>query len=192
MTQESKYDWAAAIAAIVSTGSTDFRELANIAQLDPVAGDLSDVDFSGLDLSGQNLGGWDLSKAKFVNARLTETELRSALVDPEEIIEAVDWEEANLDDSVRMAAKMAAKAKLSRLSRRVQDLQWSVRTANCLKNQEIEYLGDLVKRSEAELLRTQDFGRKSLNEVKEVLAELGLHLGMEVTNWPAKETGRRI
>jgi DNA-directed RNA polymerase subunit alpha len=70
------------------------------------------------------------------------------------------------------------------LLRKVDELELSVRSANCLKNDNIVYIGDLVQKSEAEMLRTPNFGRKSLNEIKEVLAQMGLHLGMEITNWP--------
>jgi len=59
-----------------------------------------------------------------------------------------------------------------------------VRSANCLKNDNIVYIGDLIQKSEAEMLRTPNFGRKSLNEIKEVLSGMGLHLGMAVENWP--------
>jgi len=70
------------------------------------------------------------------------------------------------------------------LLRKVDELELSVRSANCLKNDNIIYIGDLVLKSEAEMLRTPNFGRKSLNEIKEVLSHMGLHLGMEITNWP--------
>jgi DNA-directed RNA polymerase subunit alpha len=70
------------------------------------------------------------------------------------------------------------------LLKKVDELELSVRSANCLKNDNIVYIGDLIQKSEAEMLRTPNFGRKSLNEIKEVLAAMGLHLGMEVTNWP--------
>ena len=68
--------------------------------------------------------------------------------------------------------------------RKVDELELSVRSANCLKNDNIVYIGDLVQKSESEMLRTPNFGRKSLNEIKEVLSQMGLHLGMEVANWP--------
>ena len=68
--------------------------------------------------------------------------------------------------------------------KKVDELELSVRAAECLKNDNIIYIGDLVQKSEAELLRTPNFGRKSLNEIKEVLAQMGLHLGMEVPGWP--------
>ncbi|MEM9169107.1 MAG: DNA-directed RNA polymerase subunit alpha [Pseudomonadota bacterium] len=70
------------------------------------------------------------------------------------------------------------------LLRKVDELELSVRSANCLKNDNIVYIGDLIQKTEAEMLRTPNFGRKSLNEIKEVLAGLGLHLGMDVPDWP--------
>ena len=70
------------------------------------------------------------------------------------------------------------------LLKKVDELELSVRSANCLKNDNIVYIGDLIQKSEAEMLRTPNFGRKSLNEIKEVLAGMGLHLGMDVAGWP--------
>jgi DNA-directed RNA polymerase subunit alpha len=70
------------------------------------------------------------------------------------------------------------------LLRKVDELELSVRSANCLKNDNIIYIGDLVQKTEGEMLRTPNFGRKSLNEIKEVLAQMGLHLGMEIPDWP--------
>ena len=70
------------------------------------------------------------------------------------------------------------------LLRKVDELELSVRSANCLKNDNIIYIGDLVQKTEADMLRTPNFGRKSLNEIKEVLASMGLHLGMEIAAWP--------
>ena len=70
--------------------------------------------------------------------------------------------------------------------RKVDELELSVRSANCLKNDNIVYIGDLVQKTEAEMLRTPNFGRKSLNEIK-VLVQMGLHLGMEVSSWPPED-----
>ena len=70
------------------------------------------------------------------------------------------------------------------LFRSVNELELSVRAANCLKNANIKTIGDLVQKSEQEMLRTPNFGRKSLNEIKEVLSGMGLHLGMDVEEWP--------
>ena len=70
------------------------------------------------------------------------------------------------------------------LLKKVDELELSVRSANCLKNDSIVYIGDLILKSENEMLRTPNFGRKSLNEIKEVLTEMGLSLGMDVPTWP--------
>jgi DNA-directed RNA polymerase subunit alpha len=81
------------------------------------------------------------------------------------------------------------------LLRKVDELELSVRSANCLKNDNIVYIGDLVQKSEPEMLRTPNFGRKSLNEIKEVLGTMGLSLGMDVVDWPPEnieELARRI
>ncbi len=73
------------------------------------------------------------------------------------------------------------------LYRTVDELELSVRSANCLKNAKITYIGELVQRTEAEMLKTKNFGRKSLNEIKEILADMDLHLGMKLSNWPNKD-----
>jgi DNA-directed RNA polymerase subunit alpha len=85
-------------------------------------------------------------------------------------------------------AAEAATADTNQLNRyllkKVDELELSVRSANCLKNDNIIYIGDLVQKTEAEMLRTPNFGRKSLNEIKEVLASMGLRLGMDIPGWP--------
>lgn len=73
------------------------------------------------------------------------------------------------------------------LFRSVDELELSVRSANCLKNADIRYIGELVQKTEAEMLKTKNFGRKSLNEIKEILAEMGLSLGMKLDNFPNRE-----
>ena len=70
------------------------------------------------------------------------------------------------------------------LLKKVEELELSVRSANCLKNDNIIYIGDLVQKSESEMLRTPNFGRKSLNEIKEVLQQMELGLGISVPDWP--------
>ena len=70
------------------------------------------------------------------------------------------------------------------LLKKVEELELSVRSMNCLKNDNIIYIGDLVQKTEPEMLRTPNFGRKSLNEIKEVLNSMSLYLGMEIPNWP--------
>jgi DNA-directed RNA polymerase subunit alpha len=72
------------------------------------------------------------------------------------------------------------------LEKSVSELELSVRSANCLKNAEIRLIRDLVQKTEAEMLKTKNFGRKSLNEIKEILAEMGLYLGMDLSAYPAR------
>jgi len=74
------------------------------------------------------------------------------------------------------------------LYRTVEDLELSVRSANCLKNANITYIGELVQRTEAEMLKTKNFGRKSLNEIKQLLEEMELSLGMKIDEWETPET----
>ena len=87
-----------------------------------------------------------------------------------------------------MPSPVEAQADTNQLNRyllkKVDELELSVRSANCLKNDNIIYIGDLVQKTEAEMLRTPNFGRKSLNEIKEVLASMGLRLGMDIPGWP--------
>ncbi|MBK8458066.1 MAG: DNA-directed RNA polymerase subunit alpha [Phyllobacteriaceae bacterium] len=92
----------------------------------------------------------------------------------------------NFDEPQKAEAKEAVTelAFNPALLKKVDELELSVRSANCLKNDNIVYIGDLIQKTEAEMLRTPNFGRKSLNEIKEVLASMGLHLGMEVPDWP--------
>lgn len=78
------------------------------------------------------------------------------------------------------------------LYRSVDELELSVRSANCLKNAGIKLIGELVSRSEAEMLKTQNFGRKSLNEIKDILVDMGLTLGMKLDNFPDPEVMRRL
>jgi len=95
----------------------------------------------------------------------------------------------NFDETEEPVALEAPKeeAKLNEhLFRTVDELELSVRSANCLQQANIKSIGDLVQRSEAEMLKTKNFGRKSLKEIKEILAEMGLSLGMKLENWPPK------
>ena len=70
------------------------------------------------------------------------------------------------------------------LFRSVDELELSVRSANCLQNANITLIGELVQRTEQDMLKTKNFGRKSLKEIKEILADMGLSLGMKIDNWP--------
>jgi DNA-directed RNA polymerase subunit alpha len=78
------------------------------------------------------------------------------------------------------------------LLRSVDELELSVRSANCLQNANIRYIGDLVQRTESEMLKTKNFGRKSFKEIKEILNEMGLSLGMKLDNWPPKQSAEPV
>ncbi len=81
--------------------------------------------------------------------------------------------------------EVAGEARINpNLLKKVEELELSVRSANCLKNDNIVYIGDLVQKSESEMLKTPNFGRKSLNEIKEVLSNMGLKFGMQIAEWP--------
>jgi DNA-directed RNA polymerase subunit alpha len=73
------------------------------------------------------------------------------------------------------------------LFRSVDELEFSVRSQNCLQNADIKYIGELVQKSEQEMLKTKNFGHKSLNEIKEILREMGLELGMKIDHFPSRE-----
>lgn len=129
-------------------------------------------------------------------ARMSEAELlripnfgRKSLNELKEVLAQVglhlgmdlpDWPPEDIAALAQQAEK---------LLERVDELELSVRSANCLKNDGINYIGELVQKSEAEMLRTPNFGRKSLNEIKELLAASGLHLGMDLLTWPAAVAG---
>lgn len=89
----------------------------------------------------------------------------------EEVVKPIEEERPKLNDN---------------LFRRIDEIELSVRSSNCLENADIKYIGELVQRSEAEMLRTKNFGRKSLNEIKEILTEMGLSLGLRLENYPGR------
>ena len=93
----------------------------------------------------------------------------------------INFDEPEIQNDESLAEKLSFN---SNLLKKVEELELSVRSANCLKNDNIIYIGDLVQKSESEMLRTPNFGRKSLNEIKEVLTGMSLYLGMEIPNWP--------
>jgi DNA-directed RNA polymerase subunit alpha len=91
----------------------------------------------------------------------------------------------NFEEEAEAAAALPTDEEVNEnLFRSVEELELSVRSANCLQNANITLIGELVQKSEAEMLKTKNFGRKSLKEIKELLAEMGLQLGMRIDNWP--------
>ena len=93
----------------------------------------------------------------------------------------INFDEPEIQQDQDSAEKLSFN---SNLLKKVEELELSVRSANCLKNDNIIYIGDLVQKTESEMLRTPNFGRKSLNEIKEVLTQMELNLGMSVPDWP--------
>ena len=93
----------------------------------------------------------------------------------------INFDEPEIQQDQTSAEKLSFN---TNLLKKVEELELSVRSANCLKNDNIIYIGDLVQKSESEMLRTPNFGRKSLNEIKEVLQQMELNLGMTVPEWP--------
>jgi DNA-directed RNA polymerase subunit alpha len=87
---------------------------------------------------------------------------------------------------VKEEVKRERKVLNENLLRSVDELELSVRSANCLKNANIRLIGDLVQKTEAEMLKTKNFGRKSLNEIKNILSDMHLSLGMKLEDWPPK------
>jgi len=95
----------------------------------------------------------------------------------------------NFEETAEMQAEEEASSPTlnENLFRPVAELELSVRSANCLQNADIKFIGELVQRSEAEMLKTKNFGRKSLNEIKEILREMGLDFGMHIENFPSRD-----
>lgn len=100
----------------------------------------------------------------------------------------------NFDETEEPAAAEAPAAEAQfneNLFRSVDELELSVRSANCLQNANIKTIGDLVQKTESEMLKTKNFGRKSLKEIKEILSEMGLQLGMKLEGWPPRQTAAK-
>ncbi len=132
------------------------------------------LDYDKLTLTVETDGSMTPEDAVAYAARILQDQLQLFITFDEPVIEDAPTEEQDLGFNPVLLKK-------------VDELELSVRSANCLKNDNIVYIGDLIQKSEAEMLRTPNFGRKSLNEIKEVLAGMGLHLGMEVPDWPPED-----
>ena len=105
----------------------------------------------------------------------------SARILQDQLQSFINFDEPEIQQDQDSAEKLSFN---SNLLKKVEELELSVRSANCLKNDNIIYIGDLVQKTESEMLRTPNFGRKSLNEIKEVLIQMELNLGMSVPDWP--------
>ena len=131
----------------------------------------SALDYDKLLMTVETNGTVDAEDAIAYSARIFQDQLSMFVNfdDPKEIVEKAKPSEPEFNRN---------------LLKRVEELELSVRSMNCLKNDNIIYIGDLVQKTEPEMLRTPNFGRKSLNEIKEVLNSMSLYLGMEIPNWP--------
>ncbi len=132
---------------------------------------------------GQNLDKDSLTLAIETNGSVSPEDALAlaARILQDQLAVFITFEEPRKEEAVSTAPQLPFNPALLK---KVDELELSVRSANCLKNDNIVYIGDLIQKSEGEMLRTPNFGRKSLNEIKEVLAAMGLHLGMEVPDWP--------
>ncbi|MGW8160944.1 MAG: DNA-directed RNA polymerase subunit alpha [Desulfobulbales bacterium] len=99
----------------------------------------------------------------------------------------INFDEEKAEPEIEETEEAEEKPQNDNLYRTVEDLELSVRSANCLKNANITYIGELVQRTEAEMLKTKNFGRKSLNEIKQLLDEMELSLGMKIDDWAPPE-----
>ena len=105
----------------------------------------------------------------------------SEIIDPEKLDYMIsNHTEMDHSGSIPDVLKTMENARLVCTPKAVDELELSVRSANCLKNANIQYIGELIRKSEQEILQTKNFGRKSLNEIKVVLEDMGLHLGMDI------------
>ena len=131
----------------------------------------SALDYDKLLMTVETNGTVDAEDAIAYSARIFQDQLSMFVNfdDPKEVVQEVKSVEPEFNKN---------------LLKRVEELELSVRSMNCLKNDNIIYIGDLVQKTEPEMLRTPNFGRKSLNEIKEVLSNMSLYLGMEIPNWP--------
>jgi DNA-directed RNA polymerase subunit alpha len=129
------------------------------------------LDYDKLTMEIQTNGSISAEDAVAYSARIFQDQLSMFINfdDPKEVVKEVQSSEPEFNKN---------------LLKRVEELELSVRSMNCLKNDNIIYIGDLVQKTEPEMLRTPNFGRKSLNEIKEVLNTMSLYLGMEIPNWP--------
>lgn len=130
----------------------------------------SETEYDKLSLTVETDGSVTPELALGLSAKIMQEQLQ-VFVNFQDVEEAREVEEEKLPFDVN-------------LLKRVDDLELSVRSHNCLKNDNIRYIGDLVVKTEAEMLRTPNFGRKSLNEIKELLSSMSLRFGMDVVGWP--------
>jgi hypothetical protein len=166
-------------------GETDLRPVGHVARLPDGArstGPLGPLEFFQV-LGESEVELWKSTTVHETDGSVTPDDAvaYAARILQDQLSIFVTFEEPRKEEAEEVMPELAFNPALLK---KVDELELSVRSANCLKNDNIVYIGDLIQKTEAEMLRTPNFGRKSLNEIKEVLASMGLHLGMEVPNWP--------
>ena len=148
-----------------------FSPIINVAYSVENAREGDSLDYDKLTLEVETNGSVLPEDAVAFSARILQDQLMPFINFDEPEEEIIEEDESELEFNAALLKK-------------VDELELSVRSANCLKNDNIVYIGDLILKSENEMLRTPNFGRKSLNEIKEVLTGMSLYLGMEIPNWP--------
>ena len=148
-----------------------FSPVTNVAYRVENAREGESLDYDRLTLEVETNGSVAPEDAVAFSARILQDQLMPFINFDEPEEEIIEEDESELEFNAALLKK-------------VDELELSVRSANCLKNDSIVYIGDLILKSENEMLRTPNFGRKSLNEIKEVLTEMGLTLGMDIPSWP--------
>ena len=148
-----------------------FSPVTNVAYSVENAREGESLDYDRLTLEVETNGSVAPEDAVAFSARILQDQLMPFINFDEPEEEIIEEDDSELEFNAALLKK-------------VDELELSVRSANCLKNDSIVYIGDLILKSENEMLRTPNFGRKSLNEIKEVLTEMGLSLGMDVPTWP--------
>lgn len=172
---DREIDTIGSIVRLMNAESNDFKELLAASGLDSEACEIVDMDLTSLDLSEQDLSGLNLQHACFENTNLTRTDLTGAKVDAFEIQFSVGLDKAKLNKDIRKEIKAARDSLV--LYRPVRELELSVRTANSLFNAGFSIIGQIASVDEATLLKVPGIGRKSINELREVLNGLGYPFG---------------
>jgi|GEM_PF-5848604 len=165
------FDWAASALSVELCDSTDLSKLIDAADLDPFAGDVSDIDFSNMDLRNQNMSGWDLKNASFTNARIANANLKKSKINPEAIIDADDWFQAEMDSDLRTNAIFAAVRRFP-----LNKLEISISTFNFINDLKLRTIGDLMGLNELEMSKSKVGGKKNILELKEALGPFRVSL----------------
>ncbi len=160
----------------------------NAIALDSAFSPIKKVNFQAADTRvGQNTDFDKLTLEIWTNGAIKPDDALAyaAKILKEQLTVFINFEEEELEAPQEENKVKRSSKQTEFLNKRVDELELSVRSANCLQNANIKYIGELVQKSESEMLKTKNFGRKSLNEIREILTEMGLNLGMKIPDWKA-------